>query len=67
MYRRIIDLLHDIVSLSTNLHGKRDLTRNQISYYRAMHLFYITLQKTYDELEDVYFHYILHPEVKLIG
>ncbi len=66
MYRIIVDLLHDISTLSLHLREKQHV-KDQASYQRAMQLFYMTLKKTYEELEDVYFHYVLQPEMRLLS
>lgn len=38
---------------------------NKLSYLRGLHLCHMTLRKTYNELEDIYYHYALRPQIRV--
>lgn len=63
MLSSIHHLSRQICSLVNNLHEKRGIVHNKISYVRALQLFSITLQKAFHDLEDIYYHYVLRKQI----
>jgi hypothetical protein len=61
MQEAIKHQLGGILRLVGNLFESRS---GALKYTRALQLFHVVLMKTQQELEDVYFHYILKPAVR---
>lgn len=57
--------LKDVATIIDRFNEKRDISMNKRSYLRGIQLCYVILKKTYDDLEDVYFNYILKPQIRL--
>lgn len=57
--------LDNIHSMIERYLQKKDDAMNKISYLRGLQLYLVTLRKTYEELEDVYFTYALKPQIQL--
>jgi hypothetical protein len=65
MFSLINHQLGEIASLIRLLHDKKQVCINKPSYLRALQLFYVTLRHTHHELEDIYYHYVLKPQISL--
>lgn len=61
MKKQVMDISHMV----DRLHAKRDVAMNKMSYLRGLQLCLVTLRKTYEELEDIYYNYTLKPQIKL--
>jgi hypothetical protein len=59
--RQLLDISHMIDMYQK----KHDIAISKVSYMRGLQLYLVTLKKTYEELEDIYFNYALKPQIKL--
>lgn len=65
MYTVLKKQVADISCMIDRLYDKRDVALNRMSYLRGLQLCLVTLRKTYEELEDIYYNYTLKPQIKL--
>jgi hypothetical protein len=65
MYARIQQQVHDVATITGKLLDKKSTCMNKISYLRGLQLCYVTLRRAYEDIEDIYFHYLLKPQIKL--
>lgn len=65
MYTLLHKQVTDISHMVDRFYAKRDITINKMSYLRGLQLCLVTLKKTYEELEDIYYQYTLKPQIKL--
>lgn len=46
------------------VHDKKQVIPSKITYARALQLLYMTLRRTQDDLESIYFSYVLKPALQ---
>lgn len=62
LLKRQLAQIHNIVDRYLE---KKEDAMNKVSYLRGLQLYLVTLQKTYEDLENVYYAYALKPQIQL--